>query len=321
MSALRLAVPGRSTSSSRAAELPTVDAPWVVHAGTCGSLVHSVGEMSKHRTMTSPCIPGSTPGVWASRYPACMAILLAVVTLLSGCTQTGPRTISIHKPKSVSVHQTTIAEVQTKAAAFNGGESMKVTGLRDITKGDGLVVGVFAESGDLSDAYPTVTSVTGGGVTFSLSATYQSHPYPNFTMDIWVGTDSSGGQTVVTADFGGGALIDGAVFVGEFSGLASAPYDASASSVGSAPETTYRTPSLTPSAPDELFWAVGRWPNVMGTTPAGPWSGLISGTDHSLVSLWTIPTGASAQQGIWTNDGEEAEDITLLACFKAAVAN
>ena len=249
----------------------------------------------------------------------CMAILFAVVVLLSGCTQAGPRTISTHKRKSISVHKTSIVEVQTKAGGFSGGESMEVSGLTDIRKGDGLIAAVFAESGEPSAAYPTVTSVSGGGVTFSKVATYQLHPYIYFTMQIWVGTNSSGGQTTVTADLGGGALADGALFVGEFLGLASTPFDASTSSSGSTFETTYRTPSLTPRAPDELFWAVGRWPNVMGTTPARPWSGLVSGTDHSLVSLWTIPTGASAQQGSWTNDGDDAEDVTLVACFKASV--
>jgi len=83
---------------------------------------------------------------------------------------------------------------------------MEVTGLMGIRRGDGLVVAIFAESGQGSGAYPTVTAVSGGGVTFTKAATYQLEPFPYFTMELWVGTDSSGGQTTVTAQLAGGAL-------------------------------------------------------------------------------------------------------------------
>ena len=253
-----------------------------------------------------------TTGDGATSSLRCLAIVVVgVVALVPGCTTTVPTTTV-----PTSIPAGTIADVQTKAAAFVTGESMEVTGLMGIRRGDGLVVAIFAESGQGSGAYPTVTAVSGGGVTFTKAATYQLEPFPYFTMELWVGTDSSGGQTTVTAQLAGGALADGALFVGEFSGLASSPYDRSATNAGTADVTTYTTPSVAPSEPGELFWAVGRWPNVKGTSPNSPWSGLISGVDSSLVSLDTIASGSSAQQGSWTNDGEAAEEVTLVACFK-----
>ena len=249
-----------------------------------------------------------------------MATLLATVALLSGCAQAGPSGNSTQRPRS-SVHKTTVAEIQTKDAVYTDGDSMTVTGLTGITKGDGLIAAVFAVSGGPGATFPTVTNVTGGGVTFSEAATYQLRPYAAlYTLEIWVGTNSSGGQTTVTADLGG-TLGDGALFVGEFSGLALTPFDTSARSFGTTPVTTYTTPPLTPSSPGEVIWAVGRWPNTMGTNSTSPWSGMVSGNDHSLVSLYTVSrdaTGLSAEQGSWTNNGDPADEVTLVAGFKTS---
>lgn len=178
--------------------------------------------------------------------------------------------LAIH-PASRQGSASAITLAQSIQNASFASSSVTLTLLGAVTAGDLLVVASFSSA----SPDPTITSITGGGVTWAkavgVDETHAGHGY----VEIWYGTGASGASNAVTITYS--AVPTAAATLFDWSGADALDQTGSATD-GGVSVSSWSSPSLTPSVANELFIA-------MCTSGNGPSPGTSGG--------WVVPSGQS----------------------------
>jgi RHS repeat-associated protein len=161
-----------------------------------------------------------------------------------------------------------VAQVQSATTNYTATDqsSITVTLPANVTAGDALVLMV---ADDPSSSLPTVSSVTGGGVTWVKGAAGGTTAAGDD--EVWYGVGSTGGSgtTTITATMTAGTDTL-AAYAAEFSGVASvSPLDVANTASGTSATAT--TPTLTTTTPGDLVIETSNLYNAVTSSPASPW--------------------------------------------------
>jgi YHS domain-containing protein len=222
---------------------------------------------------------GGRSGLWRLR------VLVASAVALVGAAVLVPVAASAAVP---------IALVQESSNATVGSNSLTLTLSNPVQAGDALVAS-FENSHDGL----TVTSISGGGVSWQQANIENADAYEIADSEIWYGLSSTGGPATVTVNLSG---ITSSVFyvlnVSEWSGvggLDQAP-PGTFDNVGSTPALA---PSITPSTSGDLFIGVigASGPAVVSGAPGGGFSAfpVPAGVGHTSFG-YLVATDSSPHQ-------------------------
>jgi hypothetical protein len=186
-------------------------------------------------------------------------------------------------------------------------------------KTDTLILPIANYSGNDS-----VSSITGGGGTWMKAAGPEIIQNATGTAEIWYAPNISPGERVVTITFAQTLMTtpvgsSGVATLTEWQGLRAAPFDKSAQNEG-AGTTSFSSPPITPSLPNQLFIAVATTQRYGASLASGAWtelgqfSAMSEGYSDAvyLVASSSDAEAASGTQGTGPGDSW----VIVLATFK-----
>lgn len=221
----------------------------------------------------------------------------------------------------------TIAFVQS-ASNTGTGTTITVTLSGNTTASNCLVVGSIASGG----TNPTITGITLGGAAGNFSAMTTVPGAGDTTtsaglVEIWADPNCAGGQTSVVVTYSAASASGGAVWVYEFSGMASSSIlDKRSMAFTTSTQATFNsgTTGTTTQASELWFGAAGGF-NTTITGPASPWvnSSMLTSNNKNLIVGYDIvsSTGTAVYSGTYSpNSFEEAAVVTLLGAAAGPAA-
>lgn len=170
----------------------------------------------------------------------------------------------------------------------------------------------------LANSAATVTSVTGGGVTW-VQAAYQSNT--NATISIWYGLNASGGGTTVTVNFSAG---NAAINFMEFSGIVSVETAEDGTEVLNTGNTTTLMPTtgnyITTNANDVLIAGLKTSSTAYSSGPTNSFNRLTAASTSQEGAYRIVSaTGTYSTDWVWSTTNRNWS--TAMIALKAATAS
>src|ERR1019366_7555265 len=210
-------------------------------------------------------------------------------TAATGVTLTSSTSITATAPAETSG---VITPVQNSSTETASGTTEKVTLVSNVTAGDGLVL-LFSNADDTN----TVSSVSGGGVTWTRVDQENDDAAGTADTEIWYGLGSTGGAgtTTITVTLSGTVAKAYPINVSEWSGIGGVD-QAPAGTFNHTGSAVADGPSITPTKSDDMFVAaVGANSTVTGA-PGGGFSALTAAGASASAFGYLIATDSSSHQ-------------------------